>query len=317
LTEVYRNSTEYIYLDIYGDTADPGTVTATIWPANTAPPVDPETETSVTVNGPTTVGDAERWTATVGFAITQTVGEYFLTWKFQIDGVDIVRKDFLEIVVPLVDIATIRDELDIPADISDETIEKTERRVRVEVENFTSQQFAPRTATYQAVQKSDGTVRLPARIITLTGVGEGSSAGYYIMHSEHALGDWYLKTTIPTPLKRNGYRAWGGNGYSPAGFYDSGAPITSPYTSTWGSTTYIAVSGVWGWEYVPQDVQEAALILIEQRLCPEDLYRERYIKSMTAADMRFEFNPGAYVGTGNVVADQILMKYVRSAMAVI
>lgn len=292
MSEVYKSSTEFVHLDIYGDVAD-------------TPPIAAikkgETITPLPVQGPATVGDAQRWTAVVGFAHTQEVGEINVTWTFTIDGTQATKTDYLDIVVPLAEIGTIRDELEIGDEISDEQIVRAERRVRTIIENVTGQHFAPYEGTYLGTELSDGSIRLPRRMLSLTSVNGVANRLYYVL----AGGGWSLAITYPR--KRDGFRAYGG-----------GVPIVDPFAqfrARKANTVY--VSGRWGYERVPTDITEAALILIEQQLCPDALYRERYIKTMTAADMRFEFNPGAYAGTGNVIVDQILAKYVQNNAAVI
>lgn len=298
MSEVYRNSAQFVHLDIYGDVADTTPTVAV---------VKGEVSTPLTVDGPTAiVGGGQRWTTNVGFAHTQDVGELKVVWNFAIDTVASTKTDYLDVVVPLVEIGTARDELEIPANITDEKIALTERRVRRVIESVTSQVFAPVTDTLLATELPGGDVRLPQRLISMTSIGGTSQGLYYVL----ADGGWAL--AIAYPRKRDSFRA---SGVEP---YNGPVPIADPFAKYRAPAyTKIEVTGVWGYERVPQDVEEAALILMEQHLCPESLYAERFIKSMTAADMRFEFNVGAYVGTGNVVADRILVKYTPHVMAVI
>jgi len=72
------------------------------------------------------------------------------------------------------------------------------------------------------------------------------------------------------------------------------------------------ISGVWGYEAVPESVKEAARLLVNDYACADSQYRDRYLTSMTAADWRIQFNSGAFVRTGNVRADQLLSEYVTT-----
>jgi hypothetical protein len=292
LSEVYKGSTEFVHLDIYGDVADTPP-TAAVKRGTTITPL--------TVQGPETVGDAQRWTAIIGFVHTQDVGEISVTWTFTIDDAQATKTDYLDVVVPLAEIGTIREELEIGDEISDEQIARAERRVRTIIQNATGQVFASYEGTYLGTELPDGSVRLPRRMLSLTSVSGVANQLYY------ALADTGWRLALLYPRKRDGFRAGGGE-----------VPIVDPFAKFRSpGLVKVNVTGRWGYERVPQDITEAALILIEQQLCPDSLYRERYIKTMTAADMRFEFNPGAYAGTGNVIADQILAKYVQSSAAVI
>jgi hypothetical protein len=77
------------------------------------------------------------------------------------------------------------------------------------------------------------------------------------------------------------------------------------------------IDGVWGYDEVPTGVKEAALIMIEEALCPQAVYRERYLKAISGDGWRYEFVGAAYSGTGNVIADQLLEEYRRTAITVI
>lgn len=77
------------------------------------------------------------------------------------------------------------------------------------------------------------------------------------------------------------------------------------------------INGVWGYESVPVKVIQAAKILINDYACQDATYRDRYLHSMKSADWRFEFNQGAFDGTGNVKADQLLEEYRLDNIAVI
>lgn len=291
MSEVYRNTQQFVYLDIYGDVADA---------PPTAAVVKGTVSTPVTVQGPATVGAVQRWTAVVGFEHTQDVGELNVVWTFAINAVAAGKTDYLDVVVPLAEVSNIRDELEIPTSTTDTEIVKAERRARRVIESITGQVFAPVNTTLSATQLPDGSLRLPQRMIELTSVSGVALTLYYVL----ADGGWAL--AIVYPLKRDGIRA-------------SGVPITDPWAKyRHPQAQKVNVTGIWGYDRVPSDIYECALLLIEQYLCPESIYQERYLKTMTAADFRFELaSPNAYRGTGNTIVDHILTKYTARSAAVI
>jgi hypothetical protein len=79
----------------------------------------------------------------------------------------------------------------------------------------------------------------------------------------------------------------------------------------------LTVTGTFGYEFVPFDVREAAVILMEEFGCDESLWRDRYLVSMKSSDWRIQYSPEAYVGTGSVNADQLLGKYITAGPVVI
>ena len=77
------------------------------------------------------------------------------------------------------------------------------------------------------------------------------------------------------------------------------------------------VQGRFGWSSVPDNVEEACIILIQQFFDKDKEWRNRYVKSVSSFDMRFEFMEDAHRGTGNLYADQLLQPYVITGMVVI
>jgi hypothetical protein len=244
-----------------------------------------------------------RYSCVLPFSVVTENRDIRINWSFEyLEGNETatyVGDTFVEVVTPLVTVEVARAELDIPSSISDEQIRLVERKVRQIIQTFTGQVFAPYTATKLATELVDGSIRLPSRMLSLTSVGGVQNSLYYV------IADTGWRLAISYPRKRTGIRA-------------GEVPITDPFAKfRHPQVQKITVNGRWGYERVPGDVVESALILMEQYLCPDSIYAERYLKTMTAADFRFEFDPGAYRGTGNVIVDQLLSKYWARNAAVV
>jgi hypothetical protein len=298
MTEIYQGTSNNIYLKIEGATADT-TPSAVVY--STDP--DDAQELTVVSDGPI-VDDVETWVTSIGFENTENVEELTVHWEYSIEGVDGFKDDHFDVVVPLLDIGTIRDELELDSTVSDYTIVRAERRVRRIIENACGQVFAPTVETIRVLTAPSNYVRLPKHLITLDAMN---------LNGYPAFIDGVI-------IQDNGWMLKKHKQYYPSRTIKSGWPIDDPYVyinSYWRGGGYLDITGTWGWKRVPSGVQEAALILLEDRLCPETTYRDRYLKTMTAADFRFEFDPNAYVGTGNVVADHILRDYRMPNLAAI
>lgn len=292
--EIYTNSVERTVTLQFPVVATGGTIDVDVY------------DGTQNVFSPTAVTyDSGVYAFDLPLSLVQSARELRINWKFDyVENSTTYSHEsntYVEVVTPLVTVDIARQELDIPIEVTDEQIRLTERRVRKIIETVTGQVFAAYSGTFIGTQLPDGSVRLPHKMLSLTSVNGVANTLYYVL----AGNGW--KLAIVYPLKRDGFRAGGGE-----------VPIVDPFAKFRAKeSTKVSVTGRWGYERVPTDITEAALILIEQQLCPDSLYRERYIKTMTAADMRFEFHPGAYAGTGNVVADQILSRYVQGIAAVI
>lgn len=292
MSEIYNNTSQYVYLDILGATAD-ATPTAKIG------------TTDLPVTGPTTVDGKEQWKAVIGFNNTINNGEFDVVWTFDIDGVPTTKKDHFEVVTPLIDAGTIRTELDLPIDITDADIVMGERRVRRLIEKHCGQRFQLSNETLRIRGTGDKILATPKRALSITSITEartGLAQAYYAITND----GW--------GIDRSAGFVWTDQAYTVTGV------IFSPYAvlgRTWMYNAEWDVNGSWGWENVPTPVQEAALVLLEQRLCAQSVYRDNYLQSITAADWRMQFDPEAYYGTGSAAADHLLSEYIRVRGAVI
>jgi hypothetical protein len=107
LTEIYRNTTEYVYLDIYGGTVD-APPTAVCDAKET--PHQLEVETDVAPEGVD-----QRWVTMLGLDDTQDPGPCDVVWSFTMNGVPVTKRDDFDVVVPLYGISEIREELELGA----------------------------------------------------------------------------------------------------------------------------------------------------------------------------------------------------------
>jgi len=68
-----------------------------------------------------------------------------------------------------------------------------------------------------------------------------------------------------------------------------------------------------GWPVIPQDIQNAALILINDIACGNNRYYNKYISGVKGA-LNITYFPQVIAGTGNLYVDNILSKYVLESI---
>jgi hypothetical protein len=69
------------------------------------------------------------------------------------------------------------------------------------------------------------------------------------------------------------------------------------------------VDGDFGYSYVPEDIQEACELLIQDIASNNLRYVNRYIKEFDNNEFKVKFSDGFQSGTGNMIADKILSRY--------
>jgi hypothetical protein len=69
-----------------------------------------------------------------------------------------------------------------------------------------------------------------------------------------------------------------------------------------------------GWNYVPQDIKEATQLLIDDIVCQSPNYVNRYVREYETKDYRVDIHRPAFAGTGNLIVDQTLQKYLGDTL---
>lgn len=245
---------------------------------------------------------------TLPFSLVDSDRAFSIRWQFDyIEGTTKTYKNetFVSVVTPYATVSEIRSATGIQqAQVSDEEMIRLERRIRGVIDNYTRQSFGRYSGTRQVIGAGDCQLKTSQRIVRLDSIAGPNiispNGTYY-----NVFGDgWYVGFTAPAP----------------DGEYPAADVIRDPdavFRQSFKDNYVYSITGIWGWEDVPAAVKEAALILCEDELCPQSEYRDRYLKSISGDGWRYEFNPNAYLGTGSVIADQILSPYVYTTFVVI
>jgi hypothetical protein len=69
------------------------------------------------------------------------------------------------------------------------------------------------------------------------------------------------------------------------------------------------VDGEWGWPVVPEDIQRATLLLINDIACGNGKYQNKYIKSFSNGVNAINYSNTSFFSTGNMIVDRIISKY--------
>jgi hypothetical protein len=88
--------------------------------------------------------------------------------------------------------------------------------------------------------------------------------------------------------------------------------ITVPWSTCaveFNSYAKYTITGVFGWEFVPYEVVEAMKLLVNDYSCSENMYRDRYLQSISTADWKLIFASQVFEDTGNARADTLLNAY--------
>lgn len=283
MAEIYRNSVG-LGVEFSIPTSAATVTAASIWRNGE------ETATSTVISGTSTV-------VAVPYSITQYDGDFEIELTYTVGGTEYTTKESHKVVTPLFTATTLREFDEDFTSVSDAQIVYLEQLIRSLFKTLTGQTFG-----------------LEKRHVAVTGTGtEGMQLPIRSADPDGPrLGGDY--TEGPYALITND--GWLVRGIENNSWIDPFVgEVTYPKTFTDGRR-YI-FSGLWGYYSPPEDIVLAAMTLASDYGCDQSVWRDRYMKSVRLADMRFEFNPQAYTKTGNVLVDQILDRYTRTRMTVL
>lgn len=226
-------------------------------------------------------------------------GEVKVDWTFSIPSSGTFTESTYHLVatplLPLSEVKKIIEDTDVTNAI------EAEAAARYIINAHTGQSFGKFTGVRKVRGTGNNALALPEKLLRLTKVN-GSEPG---MRFEVDPGGFYLRNyPWGVPPVRADYHGL---------HMHTGGVIHNPNNvklGTFMNSQVFDIQGVWGWDYVPPAIQQAAKLLVNDYACADALYRDRYLTSMTAADWRIQFHAEAFANTGNVRADALLADYV-------
>jgi len=253
---------------------------------------------------------AGRYTLPLTFRETQYDGSLDINWVGSDGGKTFLRTTTEQVVTPLVNSSRLQTLFEntnwTPAELAE-----LENSVRVFIESYTGQSFGYEIGTQYVTGNGEKKVALPKRLIKATAIAGGPTGFFSISNN-----GWYLYiqnknllVTKEAPPEE----------YMDNFHYMTKGVIVVPdtYWKQFRIGARYAITGEWGYYSVPDDIQEATMLLANDYACGDNLYRERFLTSIKSGDWNMVFNTGAFRGTGNVRADQLLEPYRRQGMVII
>ena len=302
---------DIVAVDIYDVTEDPAV----------DPLVDPENKIA-TITATKLDNDFGTYQIVVPFSYTNRNKRLKFVWKYAIGGLDGSHVSYVDVVTPYAQLIEAIEDLKIGTDPSDPNYKPyhdlvmAEKYARKTIESYTGQQFSLYNDVQVAYGAGTDILALPFKLSEL--------------HEIYA-DDILLIDNI------NGINNWG---YSPI-ISETGFALRVDKTSFMDNTVYIAngmvpptindfgshgafrknvryrIQGKFGWPTVPDNIEEAAIILMGEFFSKDMTWKNKYVNKVQTFDWNFEYFDDVFRGTGNLYVDQLLQPYVVTGMIVI
>jgi len=219
------------------------------------------------------------------------------------------RTTSVEVITPLVSLSDLKTVFQ-DVHIADGELKDLEEQVRIFIETYTQQDFGYEIGTCSVVGNGEKKIALPKRLMRVHRI-KGGPVGYFNTSND----GWYLYVG-----NKNYFTI---KEMPPEDYIDnvqlvSGVIVVpDSYWKKFRSGTTYEIEGEWGYYSVPDDIRQAALLLAKDYGSGETIYRDRYLESMKSGDWNLMYSAGAFRGTGNKRADDLLEPYRRQGMVII
>ncbi|NBR23223.1 MAG: hypothetical protein EBU08_05480 [Micrococcales bacterium] len=233
-----------------------------------------------------------------------------IQWTYSFNSASVSENSFAAVVTPYATLPEIISELKIGVQTSDddyidpEQILFAERLARIQVENYTMQSFSKRTGVQTIYGIGANSLFLTEKMLSVNCIYEddiliySASTGYNDLGGDIVLSD--TGKTIYLDVNEN-------SGTVPRPTQD--VLISSGKIGRFKDGKRYTVTGVIGWQYVPQDIRTATVMLVSDILSGDYQWRNKYLDKINLSEITFQLNSSAFLGTGNSIVDSILDAY--------
>lgn len=328
MAEIYKDQTAPVKTKIFwaGEITDAdGEVTATIYDitedATINPTVDPNTPL-LTLTADKLETDIGTYQVVIPFEYCRRNRKFKILWEYEVDGNEASHIYYIDVVTPYANLSDVWDDLNLGTDVSDPNyktyheIQMAEKYARKLIESYTAQFFYLYDDNQIVYGSGADILPVPFKVYEIHELYEND---VLLVDKINGINNWLydpiisesgfgIRVNKQTLMDNEVYTS---NGLVPPTINDSG------YGYAFKQDYRYSLGGRFGWPSVPDNVEEACIILIQQFFDKDKEWRNRYVKSVSSFDMRFEFMEDAHRGTGNLYADLLLQPYVITGMVTI
>lgn len=244
-----------------------------------------------------------------------------IVWQFVVGTQAETLTTYCDVVTPYVSIAEVIDDLNLGADPSDplyksyHDLRMAEKYARKQVEYYTGQKFFLFDDTFTVMGNDSDTLPLPSKIHQIHSLSQNDNLWIDKINGINNLGFDIEPTTSGFGIKINqssllNNDTYISNGLVPPSIYDSSPDIFR-------RGKHYDVHARFGWEYVPDEVEQAAIEIMRTYFARDRIWKDQYVKKMSTTDWDFEYSADVFSGTGSAYADKLLLDYVVTQMVVV
>lgn len=260
--------------------------------------------------------DVGRYYVSITSSITNIDRTLRVEWTYSISSSVVNGYEYTLISTPYAEIGEIIDELGLGTEPTDLNfypygkLRSCERIARLQIDNYTGRNFGQRESAQVVYGNGSDTLLFTETMTDLTRIEQDDVVIYDSITGYNALGYNIVITET-------------GQGVRITNIGDSEGSLIAPSAQWYAPGPHFVngsrykIYGTTGYKYVPMPVKQAALLLINDNLFNDVLWRQKYISEFNTGQMQVKLRDTAFTGTGNLLADELLDPFKITGIVVI
>jgi hypothetical protein len=328
MAEIYVNSNSPIKTKIFwaGEIVDPDSnVIVDVYDITRDPAISPAIDpTSLLLTTPAVKleNDFGTYQIVLPTAYTDRNRKFKFVWRYQINGSNSYHLSYTDVVTPYANLAEAIEDLGFGTDPSDPNyksyhdLQMAEKYARKIIEDYCNQNFYLYDDVQVAYGSGSNTLTLPVKLSQLHELYEED---YLLVDNINNINNWNTEPMISESgfgirintqsiIDNTVYIA---NGMTPPTVSDLS------YGGAFKRDRRYKVAGKFGWDTVPDNVEQACIQLMGHFFDKDRHWKDQYLKSVQTFDWKFDYSSDIHTGTGCAYADKLLSGYIVSSMVVI
>lgn len=247
--------------------------------------------------------------------------KFRIEWTYVYNSQASVQESYIDVVTPYVSIQEAIEDLNLGSDANDPNhktyheIRMAEKYARKMVEYYTGQKFFLFDDKFTVTGNDSDTLPLPRKLHTLHTLHQNDQLWIDNLNNINYLGYVIEPTTSGFGIQINQSSILDGDVYIANGMVPPSIHDVSPNIFKRGKQ--YDVYARFGWDSVPDEVEQAAIEIMRMYFSQDRLWKDRYVNKISTTDWNFQYGSDAFSGTGSAYADKLLLDYVVTQMVVV
>lgn len=244
-----------------------------------------------------------------GIYVLNSAGRHRADFTYTVSGTSYTQSQYINVYTPYLDIDTFfADHPELETDYYDQ-FDKLEKRIRNIINTFCGQSFDYYPNKYIVLEGSDKkTIHLPLPIVNLrkVTVNIGDEDEEILHDSTDSTLNNIEKSREPHNFQSSYYLQFRKS------YLDK--TQTKIYESKFSEEDDFKIEGDFGWQFVPNNIEQAADLLMVDVMTDDSEIRRHGIVSVDMDTISYTTKSSFYESTGNIDADVLLMDYTLFVM---